>query len=64
MSDLTKKQLDRQGLVDNAIRRMLDEVYPNKKPVDWSIEHIGNVRDAVVEMLLEHKLCTEKKFCP
>jgi hypothetical protein len=53
--EMTDEQLERQDFVDNAVFSLIKEMNPTNKPIDWDIEMIGNVRDAVV-WELEKKL--------
>lgn len=52
MSELTKKQLERQDLVDNAIHAMLREVMAYKFPerdLGWDIRVISDIREAITK---------------
>jgi len=54
-NELTEKQLERQDFVDNLIFSLIQQLNPTNRVIDWDIEMIGNVRDAVV-CELEKKL--------
>lgn len=55
MAELTKAQLRRQDLVDNAIHQMLNKVMEDLKPQNtsygWNIEEITKVRDVIFPIL-------------
>lgn len=46
--ELTDEQLKRQDFVDNAIFSLIQHLNPTDQVIDWDIEMIGNVRDALV----------------
>lgn len=46
--ELTKSQLIQQDFVDNCIFEMLKDI-TGCPDLEWNIEAIGNVRDAVIE---------------
>lgn len=62
--ELTKQQIERQDFVDNAIYELLNDVCPTDKHLDWDIELIGNVRDAIQTQLVKRDLCSEQEFYP
>lgn len=45
--ELTKKQIERQDFVDNAIFELLQTVNPTGSELDWNIEIVGNIRDMI-----------------
>lgn len=57
MTGLSKKQLERQDLVDNEIRNTLDVLFFAVQPknqqgtIDWDIEDISKVREKIYEIL-------------
>ena len=53
--ELTDQQLERQDFVDNAVFSLIQQLNPTNRVIDWDIEMIGNIRDAVV-CELERKL--------
>ena len=61
---LTDQQIARQDFVDNAIYNIINELIPSDKEMDWNIEVIGEVRDAIQVKLVERGLCTEQEFNP
>jgi len=66
MKKLTKHQIKRQDLVDNAIYRFSQTINPSlDKEIDWDIEMIGDIRDVIKEWLVD-KLGSleEKDFYP
>lgn len=70
MKTLTHKQISRQDFVDNKIYELLNALIAPAKKIDWDIETIGNIRDAIREEVVdERKLITEhwvdeSAFCP
>lgn len=61
---LTKAQLNRQDGVDNACHQLLCDLAGNRD-LDWDLEHIGEVRSAVQEVLVDKlHLMTEMEFYP
>lgn len=63
--ELTKTQLDRQDFVDNKIYNLLKELNPGSVNIDWNIELIGEVRDAVEKIITERLcICSSKDFYP
>ena len=61
---LSEKQISRQDFVDNATLEFINSVIPNDKKLDWDIESIGQVRDAVCKVLVEKQICKEQEFYP
>lgn len=61
---LTDKQIARQDIVDNAIYDLINELIPSNKEMEWNIEVIGKVRDAIQTQLVERGLCIEQEFYP
>lgn len=62
---LTKKELERQDFVDNEIFELIQKLIPANKKLEWDIEVIGAVRDAIrAEVVDEQKLMSEIKFYP
>ena len=65
MSQLTEKQIKRQDFVDNEIFELLQRLIPQSKTIDWDIEVIGAVRDAIQNQIVdEQKLMSEMQFYP
>lgn len=65
MKQLTKRELERQDLVDNSIFELLQTINPSEKEIEWDIEMIGAIRDVVSKIFVEElKLSSEKKFYP
>jgi hypothetical protein len=62
--ELTKKQIERQDFVDNAIFGLLETLNPTKKQLDWDIEMIGTVRDAIQSFMEQKTNCSEQEFYP
>ncbi len=65
MIELTKKQIDRQDYVDNAIYHLVCDLNPSSRNIDWNIEMIGDIRDMVeVWLARELELCSDMEFYP
>ncbi len=65
MSELTKKQIERQDFVDNQIFELMQKLLPTSEQIDWDIEVIGAVRDVAREQIVNNqKLASEAKFYP
>ena len=62
--ELTNEQIERQDFVDNAIFNMINELIPSDKEMEWNIEAIGKIRDAIQFQLVERGFCTEQEFYP
>ncbi|GHT66175.1 hypothetical protein FACS189452_01600 [Bacteroidia bacterium] len=63
-SVVTKKQIERQDFVDNAIFELLQTVNPSNKEFDWDIEMIGDIRDAIQHYIIKKTDCSEQEFYP
>jgi hypothetical protein len=69
---LTDAQVERQDEVDNACHRLLNELaaasqvaHHGNDLVEWDIEHISAIREAVQEVLVDKlHLMTELEFYP
>ena len=61
---LTEQQIERQDFVDNAIFDLINELIPSGKEMEWDIETIGEIRDAIQSQLVERGFCTEQEFYP
>ena len=61
---LTKQQIERQDFVDNVIFDMINELIPSEKEMEWNIEVIGEIRDAIQSQLVDRGICTEQEFYP
>ena len=65
MIQLTKKQIERQDYVDNQIFELIQKLLPPSKKMDWDIEVIGIVRDAIQEQIVDkQKVMSEGQFYP
>lgn len=61
--ELTKKEIERQDFVDGRIYELLLELAPENANIEWDIEMIAAVRDAVrVELVDKRKLMSEAEF--
>ena len=65
MNELSRNEIERQDFVDNAIFHLIKKLNPSSKEIDWNIEMIGEVRDAVSSLIVNDlKLCNEYEFYP
>jgi hypothetical protein len=65
MQELTEKQIERQDYVDNAIFGLLQILAPTTQELEWNIEIIGLVRDAIEYCFVERlQLCGRFAFYP
>ena len=61
---LTKKQIERQDFVDNAIFDLLEKLNPTKKRLDWDILMISAIRDMIGDYFDDIGVCKEQNFYP
>ena len=54
----------RQDFVDNAIFALIQEVNPTNRPIDWDIEMIGEIRDALVCRISQKTGVNERVIYP
>lgn len=65
MKELTDEHIDRQDFVDNAIFRLVQAVNPTDRSIEWDIEMIGEIRDAISEWIIKRmKITDEQTFYP
>ena len=65
MTELTRKQIERQDFVDNAVYQLIQKVNPTDIFIEWDIEVIGEIRDVIKEWIVERmKITDEQKFYP
>lgn len=62
--ELTEQQIKRQDFVDNAIFELINELFPSDKEMEWNIEAIGEIRDAIQSQFVTRGFCTEQEFYP
>ena len=62
--ELTKQQIERQDFVDNMIFRMINELTPSGKEIEWDIELIANIRDVIQSELVKKGVCSDQVFYP
>ena len=62
--ELTKKQIERQDFVDNAIFDLLETLNPTNKQLDWNIEIIATIRDMISAYFVDIEICKEQEFYP
>ncbi len=61
----TPRNIARQDFVDNKIFELVNELLPQHKKIDWDIEVIADVRDAVFSAVSEKVGgLGERKFYP
>jgi len=65
MDELTRKQLNRQDFVDNEIFDLIRRLLPQSTPLEWDIEMIATVREAIRIHLMDRSIITsEQRFYP
>ena len=65
MPRLTKKQTERQDFVDNQIFELMQKLLPVSKTVEWDIEAISAIRDAIQTQVVDKKgVINEAQFYP
>jgi len=65
MTQLTKRQIDRQDFVDNQIFELINVLVPPSKRIQWDIELIENIRESFYkEIKKKIKNTREKQFYP
>ena len=62
--ELTNTQIKRQDFVDNTTLEFINSLIPNDKKLDWDIEGIAQVRDAVCEVFVNKHICSQQDFYP
>jgi hypothetical protein len=63
--EFTGRETERQDCVDSAIANLSVELIPDDCPFDWDIELIGEVRDALKTVIVDHMgAMTEQEFYP
>ena len=61
---LTAQQIERQDFVDNTIQELINELIPSDKKMEWNIDIIAEIRDAVQAQLVGNGYCTAQEFYP
>lgn len=64
MKELTKKQLERQDFVDNAIFDLIQALNPTDGEIEWDINFIGEIRDTIQTQFIDMGICDEQTFYP
>ena len=65
MIKLTKQQINRQDFVGNQIFELIQKFLPPSKQIDWDIEMIGTIRDAMRKQLVsKQKIINEEQLYP
>ena len=63
--ELTRLEIQRQDFVDGRIFELMQEFAPEGADLQWDIESIANVREAIrYELVIRRKLMTEMDFYP
>ena len=63
--EFTEKEAERQDCVDSAIANLIAELIPDDSTFDWDIELVGEVRDALQEVIVDRMgAMTEQEFYP
>lgn len=63
-TELTKRQIARQDFVDEQVFNLINDLLPTSKQIEWDIEVIGNVREAVRQEIIGKHIMSEKRFYP
>lgn len=65
MGELTKEQIQRQDIVDNACHKLLIELAVGPEVAAWDIENISIIRETAKEVIVDKlHLMTEMEFYP
>jgi hypothetical protein len=63
--EFSEAENERQDIVDGAIYNLISEMCPKNAEVEWNIERIGKIRDALQEVLVDDmKVMNEQEFYP
>jgi len=63
--ELSLREINRQDFVDNQVYELLCTLDTDPNEIEWNIELIAKIRDAVQEVLVDDlKLMTEQEFYP
>jgi len=61
MREFTKKEILRQDFVDNEVFDLINKLLSPTASIDWDIEIIGNVRDAIRREVTDRETPSEGK---
>lgn len=64
MKTLTKQELERQDFVDNEIFQLIQKLLSKNKQLEWNIEVIGAVRDAIQNQVVKQGIINKIRFYP
>jgi hypothetical protein len=65
MQNFSDEQLKRQDFVDNEIYDLVKRLIPASIEIEWNIEMIGDIRDAIQHWLVDkYKIVDELEFYP
>ena len=61
----TRRNIERQDFVDNKVFELVNELLPRRKQIEWDIEVIATVREAIFSSV-DGKIreLSERKFYP
>lgn len=62
--ELSIEQMQRQDLVDSEVAELLNKLVPAGVHLEWNIEDIGLVRDAVFQVVHDATGMTAMEFYP
>lgn len=60
MNKLNNNQLKQQDFVDNEIYKLLCNINPSQREIEWNIEAIGEIRDLIQLWLVERLAITDE----
>lgn len=65
MPDLSNSHFSRQDFIDNSIHELINKLNPTQKQIPWNIELIGEIRDALENIIVNKlNLCSQKNSIP
>lgn len=65
MQNFTEDQIKRQDFVDNEIYDLVNRLIPPTEEIEWDIEMIGDIRDAIQHWLVDrYRTVDELEFYP
>ena len=64
MREFTKKEILRQDFVDNEVFDLINKLLSPTASIDWDIEIIGNVRDAIRREVTDRQIMSEQELYP
>ena len=64
VTGLTNAELERNDLVHNEIFELINRLNPKGTELEWDMEIIGEVSDAIEDYLVAKGICTAMEFSP